>query len=176
MLLGFAIVVAAALAVILAIAATKPATFRIERTASIAAPPERIFPLVKDFRGWRAWSPYEKLDPEMKRTFSGATCGKGAAYAWDGNSKAGAGRMEITDAAAPSKVVIRLDFDRPFKAHNVAEFSIEPRPDGSRVTWTMTGPNLFMGKVMSVFMNMDTLIGKDFEAGLANLKAIAEKT
>ena len=162
------------LAGILLFAATKPDTFRVQRATSIKAPPERIFPLIADFHGWGAWSPYEKLDPAMKRTFSGAANGKGAVYEWDSDGKAGKGRMEITDAPAPSKVAIKLDFFKPFEAHNIAEFTLEPRGDSTDITWAMYGPNLYIAKVMSIFFNMDRMIGKDFETGLANLKAVTE--
>jgi uncharacterized protein YndB with AHSA1/START domain len=168
------VLVVVPLAAILIFAATKPDTFRVQRATSIKAPPERIFPLIADFHGWGAWSPYEKLDPAMKRTFSGAANGKGAVYEWDSDGKAGEGRMEITDAPAPSKVAIKLDFFKPFEAHNIAEFTLEPRGDSTDITWAMYGPNLYIAKVMSIFFNMDRMIGKDFETGLANLKARAE--
>lgn len=161
-------------AAVLAYAATKPDTFTVQRTATIKAPPEKIFALINDFRSWGQWSPYEKLDPELKRTYSGAPNGKGAVYAWEGNSKVGAGRMEILDAPAPTKVTIKLDFFRPFEAHNTAEFTLKPQGDATAVTWAMQGPNLFIGKVMSIFVNMDAMVGKDFETGLANLRAASE--
>ena len=163
------------LAAILVFAATKPDTFRVQRAASIQAPPERIFPLINDFHRWGSWSPYEKLDPAMKRTYSGTTNGKGAVYEWDSDGKAGRGRMEITDTSAPSKVAIKLDFFKPFESHNMVEFTIEPKGDSTNVTWAMHGPNLYIGKVMSIFFNMDNMIGKDFETGLANIKALAEQ-
>ena len=159
-----AVLVVVPLAAVLIFAATKPDTFRVQRATSIKAPPEKIFPLIADFHGWGAWSPYEKLDPAMKRTYSGA--------ASDG--KAGKGRMEITDAPAPSKVTIKLDFFKPFEAHNTAEFTLEPRGDTTDLTWAMYGPSLYIAKVMGVFFNMDRMIGTDFETGLANLKARAE--
>jgi uncharacterized protein YndB with AHSA1/START domain len=171
-------------AAVLIYAATKPDTFRVARSAIINAPPEKIFALINDLRGWRAWSPYENRDPDMKRTFDGPASGKGAAYAWDGNRNVGAGRMEITDAVPPSRIVIKLDFARPFEAHNTAEFTMAPQGVvtnapaanvATKVTWAMHGPNLFIGKVMGIFINMDTMIGRDFEAGLANLKTLAEK-
>jgi uncharacterized protein YndB with AHSA1/START domain len=161
-------------AAVLAYAATRPDMFRVQRSATINAPPERIFALITDLRGWQAWSPYEKRDPEMKRTHGGAERGKGATYAWDGNRNVGAGRMEIVDVSPPSKVVIKLDFLRPFEANNTAEFTIEPKGTASNVTWAMYGPNLFIGKLMGLFINMDRMIGKDFDDGLANLKAVAE--
>jgi uncharacterized protein YndB with AHSA1/START domain len=169
------LVVAAGIIGVLAFAATKPDIFRVQRSASIKAPADRIFGLITDLRGWRAWSPYEKRDPEMTRNYSGADKGKGAAYAWDGNRNVGAGRMEIIDVAPPSKVVIKLEFLRPFKANNTAEFVMEPKGDATTVTWAMHGPNKFIGKVMGIFIDMDKMIGKDFEDGLANLKTIAEK-
>jgi hypothetical protein len=172
-------IVAAAVAVVVAgiliYAATRPDTFRIQRQASIDAPPETVFPLISDFTAWSGWSPWEKLDPELKRSRSGPASGKGAVYAWEGNSKVGAGRMEILDAPAPSRVTIKLDFLRPFEAHNIAEFTLEPAGRSTLVTWVMTGPNLFIGKVMSLFISMDRMIGKDFESGLANLKTLAER-
>ena len=160
---------------ILIYAATRPDTFRIQRSTAIKAPPEKIFALINDFHAWSAWSPYEKKDPAMKRTFSGASAGKGAVYAWDGDKNVGTGRMEITDAASPSKIVIKLDFFKPFEGHNTGEFTMEPKGDNTVVTWAMYGPAAFMMKVMGIFMNMDNMIGNDFAVGLANLKAVAEK-
>ena len=169
-----AAVLIAAVAAVLVLAARKPATFRIVRSIRIAAPPERIFGLIEDFRAWSAWSPWEKMDPDLKRTYAGAPRGRGAVYAWEGNRKVGQGRMEIVDAPAPSRITIRLDFLRPFEAHNTAEFTLVPEGDATEVSWAMTGPNVFMGKVMGVFVDMDRMIGRDFERGLANLKAAAE--
>jgi uncharacterized protein YndB with AHSA1/START domain len=164
-----------AVAAVLAYAATKPPTFRVQRTATINAPPEKIFALINDLRGWGAWSPYEKKDPTMKRAFRGQESGKGAVYEWDGDKNVGKGRMEITDVSPPSKIVIKLDFLRPFEAHNTASFTMEPKGQSTQVTWAMDGPNLFIGKVMSVFIDMDKMIGKDFEEGLGNLKRLAER-
>ena len=175
MLKTILIVVAVFIVGVLAFAATKPDTFSVQRSASIKAPPEKIFAVINDFHRWTDWSPWEKLDPAMKRTQSGAASGKGAVYAWEGNSKAGAGRMEIIESTPASKVGIQLDFIKPFEGHNIAEFTFAPESDATRVTWTMHGPTPFISKVMQVFVSMDTLIGKDFEAGLANLKALAEK-
>jgi uncharacterized protein YndB with AHSA1/START domain len=170
-----ALVLLVAVAAVLIYAATKPDTFRIQRAMSVNAPPEKVFALINDFRRWTVWSPWEKMDPALQRTYSGTASGQGAVYAWEGNRKVGAGRMEITDAPSPSKVTIKLDFLRPFEAHNVAEFTLEPKGDATTVTWAMHGPNLFVGKVMSIFVDMDRMIGKDFETGLANLKAAAEQ-
>jgi carbon monoxide dehydrogenase subunit G len=171
-----AIVVVVLLAAVLLFATTKPDTFRVERTASIQAPPEKVFALINDLHNWGSWSPWEKLDPNMTRTYSGAASGKGAAYAWEGNSKVGAGRMEITDTSAPSKVTIQLDFLKPFEGHNIAEFTLAPQGSSTKVTWAMYGPSPYITKVMSVFISMDSMIGKDFESGLANLKTVAEKS
>jgi hypothetical protein len=173
MLKKIVLVIIVLVAVVLIWAATKPDTFRVERSTTIKAPPEKIEALIDDFHQWGTWSPWEKLDPNMKRTHSGAARGKGAVYAWEGNSKAGAGRMEVLDSS-PSHVGIQLDFLKPFASHNTAEFILQPNGDSTNVTWIMQGPNAYIGKVMSVFMSMDKMIGKDFEAGLANLKARAE--
>jgi carbon monoxide dehydrogenase subunit G len=169
--IGLAVLIAA----VLIFAATKPDTFRVQRTASIAAPPEEVFALISDFQRWGAWSPWEKKDPAMKRTFGAATSGKGAVYAWEGNKDVGQGRMEIAESVAPSKVTLNLDFVKPFEAHNLVEFTLEPQGAATHVTWAIHGPMPYISKVVSVFCNMDSMIGKDFEAGLANLKAIAEK-
>ena len=131
--------------------------------------------MLVDFRQWPAWSPWEKLDPDMKRTLSGPASGPGATYAWQGSSKVGAGRMEIKEVTAPSKVEIQLDFIKPFEGHNVTDFTLVPRGDATEVTWLMRGPAPFVSKLMGVFVDMDKMIGKDFEAGLANLKAASEK-
>jgi hypothetical protein len=170
-----AVVLAIAVAVVLILAATKPDTFSVRRAATVRAPPERIFPLINDFHQWGSWSPWEHKDPAMKRTYSGADSGKGAVYAWDGNKNVGSGRMEIREASLPSKIVIKLDFFAPFEAHNTAEFTMLPQGDATNLTWVMHGPLVFMAKVMHVFIDMDKMIGKDFEAGLANLKKLTEK-
>jgi hypothetical protein len=170
-----AIVAAVVLAAILGFAATRPGTFRVERSKSIEASPARIFELIEDFHRWAAWSPWEKLDPAMKRTFAGAPSGKGAVYEWAGNSKAGEGRMEITGMSPGSKVTIKLDFLKPFEAHNTAEFTLVPAGAFTKLTWATFGPQKYIMRVMSLFVSMDKLVGKDFEAGLANIKAIAEK-
>jgi hypothetical protein len=160
---------------LLVFAATKPNTFRVQRAASIKAGPEKVFANINDFHNWPAWSPWEKLDPTMKKTHSGSANGKGAVYEWDGNKKVGKGRMEITDSSPSSRVMIKLDFFRPFEAHNTAEFTLQAQGDSTNVTWAMEGQSPFMFKVMQIFMSMDKMIGKDFETGLANLKSIAEK-
>jgi hypothetical protein len=170
-----AVIIAIAIAVVLIFAATKPNTLRVQRATSIKAPADRIFPLINDFRQWRSWSPYENKDPAMKRTYDGADSGKGAVYAWDGNNNVGSGRMEILEASVPSKIVIKLDFFKPFEGHNTAEFTILPQGDAIMLTWTMSGPAVFMSRLMQVFINLDHMIGRDFEAGLANLKKLTEK-
>ncbi|MEC5398351.1 SRPBCC family protein [Uliginosibacterium sp. H1] len=167
--------IVAALVVILAYAATRPDAFRVERSLLIQAAPERIFPLVNDFHQWGKWSPYEKLDPAMQRKFGGADRGKGATYAWEGNDQAGKGRMEIIESQAASRIAIDLQFIEPFAARNLAEFSFRPEAGGTRVSWAMQGSNPYIAKVMQVFMDFDHMIGRDFEAGLAALKQIAEQ-
>jgi hypothetical protein len=174
MLGTIAIVVGVLLAALLAYAATRPNSFRVQRSLDVHAPSERILGLIDDFHKWGLWSPYEKLDPSMKKTYTGPASGTGAAYTWAGNSKAGQGRMEILSTVPPSKVTIKLDFLKPFEGHNTAEFTMEPRAGATRVTWAMYGPQKFFFKLMSIFVSMDKLVGKDFERGLANIKAIAE--
>jgi len=170
-----ALVVAVLVAGVLIYAATRPGTLHVERTAAINAPAGRIYPLISDFHSWTSWSPYEKRDPALKRTYSGSESGKGAVYQWEGNNEVGSGRMEITDASTPSKVVIKLDFIKPFEGHNIAQFAMQPSGNATNVTWTMDGPTPYLGKVIGVFINMDRMIGTDFETGLANLKTLAEK-
>lgn len=167
-------VVVVAIAVVLVYAATKPSVMRYARSTTIKAPPERIFALINDYRHWAAWSPYEKKDPAMKRSFSGAATGKGAVYAWEGDKNVGIGRMEIADTAPPGRITIKLDFVKPFEAHNIVDFTMEPLGDATTVTWAMHGPCPYFAKVMGVFIDMDRMVGKDFEIGLANLKAVAE--
>jgi uncharacterized protein YndB with AHSA1/START domain len=169
------LVIAVLLAGVLIYAATKPDVLRVQRSTSIKAPPEKIFPLINDFQRWSAWSPYEKKDPSMKRTFSGAAQGEGAVYEWDGDKHVGKGRMEIAEASPPSRIAIKLHFIAPIEGQTVAEFTMNPKGDATSVTWSMHGPNRYIGKVMQVFFDMDQMIGKDFEAGLANLKSVAEK-
>jgi hypothetical protein len=170
-----ALAVAVLVAGVLIYAATRPGTLHVERTTAIKAPAGRIYPLISDFHSWTSWSPYEKRDPALKRTYSGSESGKGAVYQWEGNNEVGSGRMEITDASAPSEVVIKLDFIKPFEGHNVARFTMQPGGEATNVTWSMDGPTAYLGKVIGVFINMDRMIGADFEAGLANLKTLTEK-
>ena len=175
MLKTILIVLVALIALVLIVAATRPDNFRVERSVVVAAPSEKIFPLIDILQNWRAWSPYERKDPAMQRTYSGAASGVGAAYAWKGNKEVGEGRMEIVESTPPSTVRFKLDFAVPFEAHNEAVFTLEPVAGGTRVGWAMTGASPFMFKLMGLFVNMDTMIGRDFEAGLAALKAQAEK-
>jgi uncharacterized protein YndB with AHSA1/START domain len=170
------IIVAIALLVgaVLAIAASKPNAFRIQRSTTIKAPAEKIFPHLDDLHAHSAWSPFEK-DPDMKRTHSGAPRGKGAIYEWDGNRQVGSGRIAITDTVPNSKVMLKLDMFRPFTAHNLVEFTLVPNGSGTNVSWAMQGPQPFMAKLMSTFINCDKMVGSQFEEGLAKLKAIAER-
>lgn len=175
MLKKILITIVVLVALVLAYAATRPDTFSVQRSATIKAPPDKVYALINDFHRWGEWSPWEKLDPAMKRTFSGTPAGVGTIYEWNGNDKVGAGRMEITGAAPASKVDIKLDFIKPFEGHNVTEFTLTPQGDSTQVNWNMHGPAPFITKLMSVFVSMDAMIGKDFETGLANMKAAAEK-
>jgi hypothetical protein len=169
------LIIAVALVVVLAIAATRPDTFRVARSTSIKAPPEAIFPLIYDFRNWGAWSPYEERDPDMKRSFGPITKGKGAEYAWEGNRNVGSGRMEITEATAPSKVALDLHMLTPIKADNAVEFTLRPEGDATNVTWAMSGHVPYFAKILHMVINMDRMVGRDFEAGLAKLKAATER-
>jgi uncharacterized protein YndB with AHSA1/START domain len=168
-------IIAVAVAGILVYAATKPDVFRVQRSATIKAPPEKIFPLINDFRQWPAWSPYEQKDPAMKRTYSAPASGKGAVYEWDGNGSVGSGRITIVDATPPSLVQLNLDMRKPFEAHNIVEFTIERKGDATNVTWMMNGAVPYLAKIVHVFFDVDTMVGKDFDDGLASLKAAAEK-
>lgn len=169
-----AVILAIAIAAVLVLAATKPGTLRVQRSISIKAPAETIFPLINDFQQWKGWSPYENKDPAMKRTYSGAERGKGAAYAWDGDKNVGQGSIEMIESG-PRKIVIKLDFLKPFEAHNMGEFLLEPKGDSTSVTWATYGPSPYVSKVVGTFINIDDMIGRDFEKGLADLKAAAEK-
>lgn len=169
------IVIVLAVVGLLVYAAMQPADFRIQRSATVKAPPERIYPLIASLRAWGPWSPWEKKDPAMKRTFSGPESGVGAAYGWEGDKNVGTGKMTITEAVAPAKVVIRLEFLKPFEATNTAEFTLTPQGDSTAIVWAMYGKNNFLSKLVCLFMNMEKMVGPDFEAGLAGLKSLAEK-
>jgi hypothetical protein len=168
-----AILVVAVIAILILVA-VKPATYHVERSTTIAATPEKISPLIADFHNWNEWSPWAKLDPNMHVSYSGASAGQGAIYEWEGNSKVGTGRMEIL-AADPTLTSIKLDFVSPFASHNRTNFVLQPQGMTTRVTWTMDGPNTFASKLMSLFVSMDKMIGKDFDAGLGQLKSAAER-
>lgn len=148
--------------------------YTVERTTTIAAPAEKVYAQIVDFHNWRAWSPWDDLDPDMQRSYSGADSGVGAAYAWSGNRKAGEGKMEITEAVEPSTVQIALDFLKPFKSSSTTTFNLKPQGDTTKVTWTMTGPKTLMTRVVGVFKSMDKMVGPDFEKGLTQLKGASE--
>jgi hypothetical protein len=167
-------ILVAVVAALLIFANSRPGAFRVERATLINAPAEKIFSFIDDFHNWRAWSPWEKLDPNLDRTYSGPSRGKGAVYVWQGNSKAGEGRMEITEAFPPLQVVITLDFFKPMEGHNTAEFTLAPAGDFTNVTWAMYGPNRYLAKLMTVFISMDSILGKEFEKGLSSLKTVCE--
>ena len=175
MLLTILGVVVALVLIVLAVAATRPDSFRIERSIIVNAPAEKLFPLIDDFRAWGSWSPWEKLDPGLRRTHGGAPKGTGAMYAWEGNPKVGSGRMEILESQPCSRLLIKLDFLKPFEAHNQAEFTFAAEGIATRVTWALTGPQAFPMKVMGLFLSMDSMVGKDFEKGLASIKEIGER-
>ena len=168
-------IVVLVIAAVLLYASTKPDVFSVRRSIVINASAAKIFPLINEFRNWSAWSPYEHRDPDMKRGYAGPPSGKGAVYTWEGNSKVGSGRIEIAGTEPPSKVAIKLDMLKPFEAHNDVAFTLVPEGAATRVTWAMTGPVPYLAKIMHVFMNMDKMVGGDFEAGLAKMKAVAEK-
>jgi uncharacterized protein YndB with AHSA1/START domain len=168
------IVVAVLIALLLVYAATRPDTFRVERSAIINAPPEKIFPLINDFRKWEPWSPWEKVDPAVKRSYSGAASGEGAVYEWSGNKNIGQGRMEIVESSPASKIKLNIDFIKPFEAHNTIEFTLVPQGDSTLVTQAMYGPSPFISRLMGIFCSMDKMVGRKYEEGLANLKALSE--
>jgi uncharacterized protein YndB with AHSA1/START domain len=168
------ILIAVAILVVLGLAMRQPDIFVVQRTATLPAPAEKVYAVLEDFRRWPEWSPFER-DPAMKRTISEPGKGKGATYAWEGNSDVGAGRMEITEATPPSKLVLKLDFIKPFATSNVVEYTLVPKGNATDVTWSMRGPMPFISKVICVFVDMDKMVGKDFEAGLAKLGTVAAK-
>lgn len=169
------IIVAVVVAGVLLFAANKPDSFRVERRASIQATPEKIFSLINDLRAFNTWNPFEKKDPNLKGRYSGPSSGRGAAYAFDGNKDVGKGSIEIMESSPPSKVTMRLAMVEPFEVQNTVEFTLVPNGGATHVTWAMQGPAPFIAKVIHVFIDMDKMVGRDFEAGLANLKAIAER-
>lgn len=173
-LLGVMGAVALVVVVVLLIAASKPSEFRIERKTVINAPSAAVFPNIEDFHRWSAWSPWEHLDPNLKRSYSGPTTGPGASYAWSGNSDVGEGRMTVLESRPNEALKVKLEFLKPFEATNTTTYTLTPSGGGTEVVWAMEGPNSFAGKVMSVFADMDAMVGKDFERGLANLKRVCE--
>jgi len=162
------------LAVFAVFVASRPSSYRVSRAQAIAAPPSSVYALVADFQQWDKWSPWAKLDPAMKTTYGGPVAAAGSSYAWSGNDKVGEGRMTIVEAKPGERVRIRLEFIKPFASTSSTEFEFAPKGGGTQTTWTMVGHNEFVGKAFSVFMNMDKMIGNDFEKGLAQLKAVAE--
>jgi hypothetical protein len=165
--------VAGALLLLLALIALQPATFHVERSISVAAPPENVRALIDDFHAWRGWSPWEKLDPNLQRRYDGPPSGAGAKYAWRGNQQVGEGRMTI-EQSGPSRVVIKLEFLKPFEATNTATFTFVSAEHGTKTTWAMDGRNNFMSKAFHLVVDMDKMIGADFERGLQSIKAGAE--
>ena len=170
-----AIALAVVAVVLLAYAATKPDTFRVQRTTGIDAPAERIFPLIANLKSMNTWNPFVEPDPAIKLTYTGPESGKGAAHTWSGNAKVGEGRIEITDAAPPSKIAMQLDMLKPMKARNAVEFTLQPNGSGTTVTWAMSGRQPFIAKLMTIFIDCDRMVGTQFEKGLANLKVTAER-
>lgn len=175
MIKTIAMVLVLLIAALLIYAATKPDSFRIERSTTIKAPPEKIFALINDFHQWEAWSPWEKIDPALKRTYSGEANGVGAVYEWSGNKDIGQGRMEIVESVPSAKVMLKLDFVTPFEAHNKVDFTLAQQGDVTKVTQAMYGPSPYISKLMTIFFSMEQMVGKKYEEGLANLKAITEK-
>ncbi len=166
--------VALAIAAVLIFAATKADTFTIQRSQLIQAPPAKIYPLMSDLKAFNTWNPFLAQDPASKLTYGPITAGKGAVYNWVGD-KSGAGRMEIADVVEPSKVMVKLDFTKPMESQNTVEFLLEPQGSATNVTWVMRGPAPYINKVMTVFMDMDKMVGSEFAKGLSSLKALAEK-
>jgi uncharacterized protein YndB with AHSA1/START domain len=175
MIKTISIVLLLVIAAVLVFAATKPDSFRIERSATIKASPDKVFALINDFHQWEAWSPWEKIDPALKRTYSGAASGRGAVYEWAGNKDIGQGRMEITESTPSSKIALNLDFVTPFEAHNRVEFTLAPQGESTTVTQAMFGPSPYMSKLMTIFFSMEKMVGSKYEEGLASLKTLAEK-
>lgn len=175
MLTAVFIVFVVLLAALLFIAARKPDSFRVQRSLNVNAPTDKIFPLVDDFHQWPAWSPWEKVDPQVKRVFSGAERGKGAMYDWSGNKKLGIGHMEILESTPPVKIKIKIHFIKPIAAQNEIEFTFVPQGESTVVTQAMYGQNSFLSKVMGIFFSMDEMIGQKFEEGLSSIKSLAEK-
>jgi uncharacterized protein YndB with AHSA1/START domain len=175
MILKILLVIVALVAVVIIYAATKPSTFQVERSVIIKASPEKLFPLINDLHNWHGWAPQDQEDPTMKRTFAGAESGTGATSDWIGSGNTGKGRMTITESSPPKTITVAVDWEKPFAVRNLNEFRFEPVGSDTRLTWSMSGPNLFVMKLMSVFTNMDEKMGQHFERGLKSLKTIAEQ-
>jgi uncharacterized protein YndB with AHSA1/START domain len=174
MLTGILVTFGAIVAGSAVVVARRPSEFRVSRMATIAAPASVVFAQVNDFRKWAAWSPYEKRDPAMRKTYEGAPAGTGAVYAWSGNKEVGEGRSTITESRPNELIRMRLEFEKPFKATSTAEFAFKPEGDRTAVTWSLTGRHNFVMKAMCLFMNMDRMVGGDFEQGLADMKSLVE--
>jgi uncharacterized protein YndB with AHSA1/START domain len=165
-----------AVAIVLGLIVVQPATYTVTRSTTIAAPPQTVFAAINDFHKWESWSPWAKIDPAMKQTYSGPPSGTGAAYHWSGNDKAGEGTMTISESVPNDRVVIQLSFIRPYASSSVILLGVRPEGTGTAVTWTMTGQNNFALKAISLFSSMDKLVGRDFEKGLAQLKTLTESS
>ncbi len=174
MLKKILLTLAVILVLFLGYAAMQPASFKIERSTFVAAPAKAAFDQVEDFRKWEQWSPWEKLDPSMKKEYSGPEKGVGAGYSWVGNREVGEGRMTMTQIIPPSLIEVKLEFIKPMAATNMTTFSFVPDQTGTRVTWTMTGNHNFVGKIFGVLIDMDKMVGADFEKGLNGIKTLAE--
>jgi polyketide cyclase/dehydrase/lipid transport protein len=160
--------------VVIIVVAMQPSKFRVARSATISAPPAAVFAQVNDFHKWEAWNPWGKIDPAMKQAYEGAPAGVGAIYTWAGNNEVGEGRMTITESRPSDLIRIKLEFFKPFRATNTAEFTFKPEGSQTAVTWSMTGENNFIAKAVHLFMNMDKMIGGQFEKGLAEMKSVVE--
>jgi uncharacterized protein YndB with AHSA1/START domain len=174
MLKKILITLAVIIVVFLIVVAMQPSEFRVTRSTTILAPPGAVFPFVNELKRWEAWNPWGKLDPAMKLTYEGPPAGKGAAYAWVGNHEVGEGRMTITESRPDELVQFKMDFYKPMAGTSDAEFTFKPEGHQTAVTWSMTGRNNFVAKAMCLFMNMDRMIGGQFEKGLASMKATVE--
>ena len=174
MLIKILIAVAVIVVVFVVVVAMQPSEFRVARSTTISAPPPAVFAQVNDFHKWEAWNPWGKIDPAMKQTYEGAPAGPGAIYTWVGNKNVGEGRMTLTESRPSDLIRIKLEFFKPFAGTNIAEFTFKPAGNQTAVTWSMTGKNNFMAKAIHLFMNMDKMIGGQFEMGLAQMKSIVE--
>ncbi len=160
--------------IFVAVVALQPSEYRVSRSATLSAPVSAVFAQVNDFHSWETWSPWAKLDPAAKTTYEGPSSGTGAIFRWVGNSDVGEGNMTITESRPSDLIKIRLEFIKPFPGVSTTEFTFKPEGGGTAVTWTMSGTNNFIGKAMCLFMNMDKMVGGDFEKGLANMKSVVE--